>query len=128
MSERGKGTSGARLERKLEHWRRIIESACEQCGQLHLPQLHEPRTLQHVLDSPPAADLIMLCPGAAALPLDLPATSLAILVGPEGGWSEELRPEDCVHTLIVVLTDEGLTGLGSGTPGESRPACPPQND
>jgi L-alanine-DL-glutamate epimerase-like enolase superfamily enzyme len=32
---------------------------------------------------------------------------------PEGGWSEELRPEDCVHTLVLVLTDEGLTGLGS---------------
>jgi len=32
---------------------------------------------------------------------------------PEGGWSEELRPEQCVHTLIAVITDEGLTGLGS---------------
>lgn len=32
---------------------------------------------------------------------------------PEGGWSNELRPEDCVHTLIVVHTDEGVTGLGS---------------
>lgn len=32
---------------------------------------------------------------------------------PEGGWSNELRPEDCVHTLIVVVTDEGLMGLGS---------------
>ena len=32
---------------------------------------------------------------------------------PEGGWSEELRPEDCVHTLVLILTDEGLTGLGS---------------
>jgi L-alanine-DL-glutamate epimerase-like enolase superfamily enzyme len=32
---------------------------------------------------------------------------------PEGGWSNELRPDDCVHTLIAVLTDEGLTGLGS---------------
>jgi D-galactarolactone cycloisomerase len=37
------------------------------------------------------------------------------LVGatPEGGWSAELRPEDSVHTLVAVLTDEGLTGLGS---------------
>ena len=26
---------------------------------------------------------------------------------PEGGWSNELRPEDCVHTLIVVHTDDG---------------------
>ena len=32
---------------------------------------------------------------------------------PEGGWSNELRPEDCVHTLIAVHTDEGLFGLGS---------------
>lgn len=32
---------------------------------------------------------------------------------PEGGWSEEIRPEDCVHTLIAVYTDEGITGYGS---------------
>ncbi|MFM7248274.1 MAG: mandelate racemase/muconate lactonizing enzyme family protein [Planctomycetaceae bacterium] len=32
---------------------------------------------------------------------------------PEGGWANELEPEDCVHTLVVVHTDEGLTGLGS---------------
>lgn len=32
---------------------------------------------------------------------------------PEGGWSSELRPEDCVHTLITVHTDESLVGLGS---------------
>ncbi|XZE18516.1 mandelate racemase/muconate lactonizing enzyme family protein [Pirellulaceae bacterium SH449] len=32
---------------------------------------------------------------------------------PEGGWSNELRPEDCVHTLIAVHTDGGLVGLGS---------------
>jgi D-galactarolactone cycloisomerase len=32
---------------------------------------------------------------------------------PEGGWSNELKPEDCVHTLVTVLTDEGSTGLGA---------------
>lgn len=32
---------------------------------------------------------------------------------PEGGWSDELERDDCVHTLIAILTDEGLTGLGS---------------
>ena len=32
---------------------------------------------------------------------------------PEGGWSNELKPDDCVHTLVAVQTDEGLTGLGS---------------
>jgi D-galactarolactone cycloisomerase len=32
---------------------------------------------------------------------------------PEGGWSNEIRPDDCVHTLVAVFTDEGLTGWGS---------------
>lgn len=32
---------------------------------------------------------------------------------PEGGWSNEIQPDDCVHTLIAVHTDEGLTGWGS---------------
>jgi L-alanine-DL-glutamate epimerase-like enolase superfamily enzyme len=32
---------------------------------------------------------------------------------PEGGWANELKPGDCVHTLIAVFTDEGVTGWGS---------------
>ena len=32
---------------------------------------------------------------------------------PEGGWSNELRPDTCVHTLVAVHTDEGPTGIGS---------------
>ena len=32
---------------------------------------------------------------------------------PEGGWANEIRQHDCIHTLIAVQTDEGLTGWGS---------------
>ena len=32
---------------------------------------------------------------------------------PKGGWTAELGPDDVVHTLVVVHTDEGLTGYGS---------------
>ncbi|MBM3727872.1 MAG: mandelate racemase/muconate lactonizing enzyme family protein [Acidobacteria bacterium] len=32
---------------------------------------------------------------------------------PEGGWSNELQPDDCVHTLVAILTDNGPTGWGS---------------
>jgi L-alanine-DL-glutamate epimerase-like enolase superfamily enzyme len=32
---------------------------------------------------------------------------------PEGGWSNEIRPEDCVQTLIAVHTEEGAVGIGS---------------
>src|SRR5437764_3723869 len=31
----------------------------------------------------------------------------------EGGWADELKPEDDVHTIVEVLTDEGLIGIGS---------------
>lgn len=32
---------------------------------------------------------------------------------PEGGWSNELRPDDCIHTLVAVLAGDDLTGWGS---------------
>src|SRR5690349_129543 len=32
---------------------------------------------------------------------------------PEGGWAAEIKPSDCVHTLIAVYTDEGVMGWGS---------------
>ena len=32
---------------------------------------------------------------------------------PEGGWDAELQPDDGVHTLVAVVTDEGLVGYGS---------------
>ncbi len=31
----------------------------------------------------------------------------------EGGWANELKPEDDLHTIVEVVTDEGLTGVGS---------------
>lgn len=32
---------------------------------------------------------------------------------PAGGWTNEIKPADCVHTLIAVKTDEGVIGWGS---------------
>ncbi len=31
----------------------------------------------------------------------------------EGGWAEELAPEDNVHTIVEVISDSGLVGVGS---------------
>ncbi|MGH7911131.1 MAG: mandelate racemase/muconate lactonizing enzyme family protein [Candidatus Dormibacteraceae bacterium] len=51
---------------------------------------------------------------------------------PKGGWSNELRPDDVVHTLVRVETDEGLCGTGSAFTSETlvrgalevlRPLC-----
>lgn len=32
---------------------------------------------------------------------------------PEGGWSNEIQKDDCVHTLVAVMTGEGIYGVGS---------------
>lgn len=37
---------------------------------------------------------------------------------PEGGWSNELRPDDVVHTLVAVHTDTGHIGVGSAFTSE----------
>jgi L-alanine-DL-glutamate epimerase-like enolase superfamily enzyme len=31
----------------------------------------------------------------------------------EGGWAEDLKPETDINTIVEVLTDEGLVGIGS---------------
>ncbi len=37
----------------------------------------------------------------------------------EGGWAEELKPEDDLNTIVEVLTDEGLVGVGSAMTGKA---------
>ncbi len=32
---------------------------------------------------------------------------------PKGGWSAEIRPQDSIHAIVAVHTDQGLTGYGS---------------
>jgi 16S rRNA (uracil1498-N3)-methyltransferase len=84
------GTDDERAARKRGHWARVIESAAEQCGALHLTRLHNTVTLGTVLASPPAP-LLLLDPGGPALPLSLPRAPVALLIGPEGGWSAAER-------------------------------------
>src|SRR5437899_7179306 len=31
----------------------------------------------------------------------------------EGGWVDDLKPEEDINTIVEVLTDEGLIGIGS---------------
>lgn len=91
-AERSNRPSGAeRLARKVEHWQRIVESAAEQCGALHLTRLHGERTLAEFLETPPDARILLLDPGAPTLPVGLPKAPLAVLIGPEGGWSDPER-------------------------------------
>lgn len=78
-----------RLEKKVEHWQKVITSACEQCGRNRLPQLNAPQSLQDWTASVEAARKFILHPhNQQPLNTSEAPSSVAILVGPEGGFSD----------------------------------------
>ncbi len=87
----------ARADKKIEHWRSVLVSACEQCGRSVVPQLHNPLKLQNWLAKFARGEnneprLILQANGCsfdsfAANCVKAPV-SASLLVGPEGGFEE----------------------------------------
>jgi len=81
---------GLRLEKRQQHWRGILVSACEQSGRRRLPEIAGGTSLNHWLDGRHPCPLLLDPRGAIALPdLSPPTGALTLLVGPEGGLSTE---------------------------------------
>ncbi|HET8699309.1 MAG TPA: 16S rRNA (uracil(1498)-N(3))-methyltransferase [Gammaproteobacteria bacterium] len=81
-----------RAERRVEHWRKIARSACEQCGRHSPPLIAPPAGLRAGCEALPAATLKLALDLEAAAPLarvQLDNAPLALAVGPEGGFSAE---------------------------------------
>jgi 16S rRNA (uracil1498-N3)-methyltransferase len=93
---------GARVGRRERHWRRVIDSAAEQCGRLYLPQLHGPIPLDSLLAAPPAQQMFLLDPGAAPLARVPPELDTLLLVGPEGGFSDAERSAAIARGAIAL--------------------------
>jgi 16S rRNA (uracil1498-N3)-methyltransferase len=74
-------------ERKLERFQRIVQQAAEQSERVTIPSIDAPVPLGEFLQTQPAVVLVErgTHPSLAGVPL-LP--SMALAVGPEGGWSE----------------------------------------
>ena len=81
---------GDRMEKKLEHWQKVAISACEQSGRNRIPVIHPPQTLAAWAQSVEAERKLLLHPhNQRPLENDQNApASLALLVGPEGGFSD----------------------------------------
>ncbi len=114
--------SGPRLEKRLLHWNKIIESASEQCGRNRLLQIESPLTLEKALLEP-TQDSRLLCDPEGAIEFKAWLTSpqanlhtnpaLTLMVGPEGGWSpQEL---DCAHRHQVQCVRFGARVLRTET-------------
>jgi 16S rRNA (uracil1498-N3)-methyltransferase len=77
-----------RAERRVEHWRKIAQSACEQCGRHVPPSIRAPGALPEALEPLTSADkrLALDLDSRARLGDAAPARHLAVAVGPEGGF------------------------------------------
>lgn len=78
-----------RADKRLAHWQQIAISACEQCGRSVVPTIHPPVTLDTWLAGLQADLKLVLHPVAEPLTGHARPASLALLIGPEGGLSEE---------------------------------------
>jgi 16S rRNA (uracil1498-N3)-methyltransferase len=82
--------STARAARRLLHWQKIVQSACEQCGRNRLPVVDPPSTLHEFLRQSTAAECRLLLQPSATTSLremPQPANGVDLLIGPEGGFS-----------------------------------------
>lgn len=81
---------GERLEKKQAHWRQVTIGACEQCQRNRLPELAQPTSLEQWLDRPnPGLRFVLHHRDSKGLPKGESPDQVALLVGPEGGLSEE---------------------------------------
>jgi len=81
-------------DRKVNHWRAIAIAACEQCGRNRLPVIAPPVALGALFKSDAASGTrLLLSPGGTANLRDLPRPAagggLTVLIGPEGGLTDE---------------------------------------
>lgn len=91
------------------HWHRLIINATEQCQRVRLCRLHPPRNFSDWLTSQQddSAMRLILDPGchAAPPPLLTDGRAITLIVGPEGGFTEQ---------ELTLARDNGCTAFSLG--------------
>lgn len=86
---------GERARRRVDHWRSVVVSACEQCGRNRLPVVEDIVALDRWLENSSAGIgmRLILAPDTVngLMTLTPPARDVGVglLIGPEGGWAPE---------------------------------------
>jgi len=92
-------------DRKSSHWRAIAIAACEQCGRNRLPEVALPAPLREFLRQPSQDSVrLLLSPSATRRIEDVPrpAGGATVLIGPEGGLSDDEHEDALTAGFIAV--------------------------
>ncbi len=107
FSERcGVKLTGERLEKKIAQWQKIAVSACEQCGRNKVPAINSAIWLKEWVCVESEEIKLTLHPRAeySINTLPQPTAGLRLLIGPEGGFSdEELQLTEAVNFTQTLL-------------------------
>jgi 16S rRNA (uracil1498-N3)-methyltransferase len=78
-----------KLGKRMQHWRKLVISSCEQCGRAIVPAVFEPLDLTDWLSRKSGAVRIVLQPGAESSLTQVELKEkVELLIGPEGGFSD----------------------------------------
>ncbi|MDP5290971.1 16S rRNA (uracil(1498)-N(3))-methyltransferase [Oceanimonas sp. CHS3-5] len=96
--------TGERLEKKLQQWQKIAIAACEQCGRNRIPEIRPAMSLEQWLAEDTNDLKLNLHPRAeySVNTLPAPEAGVRLLIGPEGGLSDE---------EIVAARDQGFIDI-----------------
>ncbi|CDL83990.1 16S rRNA (uracil(1498)-N(3))-methyltransferase [Xenorhabdus cabanillasii] len=106
LSERcGMKLDAERLEKKLQQWRKIAISACEQCGRNQIPEIRPVMSLETWCAENDSSLKLNLHPRASQSinTLPLPVKKVRLLIGPEGGLSAEEIEMTANHQFTDIL-------------------------
>ncbi len=75
----------------LERLERVAREAAKQCESARWPRIEGPLPLERALSERPVSHRLFLDTHGEAFPSELSAGAVALLVGPEGGWTRAER-------------------------------------
>jgi 16S rRNA (uracil1498-N3)-methyltransferase len=93
-----------RKAKRMAHWQGVVISASEQCGRARIPEITEPLFLQEWLHSAGDGLRLILDPEAktSLSSVTVSNKAVSILVGPEGGFSDEEMEQAIGHGVTAV--------------------------
>jgi 16S rRNA (uracil1498-N3)-methyltransferase len=112
IAERSEHGLERAAQKRIERWRRIALEASQQSRRAFLPEVHDPQSFEEVIVMPSghAAYKYVLDeePGGIPLVSALPkqrvqSDAVAVLIGPEGGWTQAEREQFTPHAWTRVI-------------------------